>query len=88
MLPQDTMTSRKGFFVLTNGTKTGNFAGFVPKSPVVVTHIKINEAAADSDLATWGLAGEEFPAGFPVLFADNERVTSITVTGSAYLIRR
>lgn len=86
MLPQDTMTSRKGFFRLTAGTKTGSFVGFVPVTETVVTAMEINNLPAT--LADFGINGTAWPPGFPVLFADNENITSITITGSAYLIRR
>jgi hypothetical protein len=87
MNPQETTASSKGFLIAAAGTKTGEFAGFVPIEAARVTAISVKGKART--LASFGFdVAVDLPVGFPILFADEDVVTSITFTGTIYLIKR
>jgi len=86
MLPQDTMTSRNGFIIAKDKTQTGSFVGFVTWTDVSVTALEINNVAVG--VVQHGFSTITIPAGSTILFANDENVTSITFTGTIYLIRR
>jgi len=87
MNPQETTASAKGFKIYAASTVTGEFAGFVPLEAARVTALSVNSKSVT--LGSFGFdVAVDLPVGFPILFADEDVVTSITFTGTIYLIRR
>lgn len=88
MTPSETTASAKGFLIAAAATVTGEFAGFVPiEGAVRVTALKKDGKSVT--LASFGFdVPIDLPIGFPILFADDDNITSITFTGNIYLIKR
>ena len=87
MKPSETTASAKGFLIAAAGTVVGEFAGFVPLEAARVTALKKDGKSVT--LASFGFdVAVDLPVGFPVLFADEDNITSITFTGTIYLIKR
>jgi hypothetical protein len=87
MNPSETTASAKGFLIAAAATVTGEFVGFVPLEAARVTAISVG--GKGRTLASFGFNVDvDLPVGFPILFADEDVVTSITFTGKIYLIKR